>query len=161
MSASLYVSRCLTFLTSEVVVAFQEKRAWLMALVSVGAYAAYLVAVSTGRGSGSLSQAPYVAALLWTVGAAIVANVVLQIPLAAVSRGEAGARDERDREINRFGEYVGQSFLVMGGVAALVLAMARADHFWIANAIYLAFVLSAVLSSIAKIAAYRRGFQPW
>lgn len=140
---------------------FQEKRAWLMALVSVAAYACYLVAVVAGRGSGELSQAPYVAALLWTVGAAIVANVVLQIPLAAASRGDAGTRDERDREIDRFGEHVGQSFLVIGGVGALVLAMAQAEHFWIANALYLAFVLSAVLGSIARIAAYRGGFQPW
>jgi hypothetical protein len=43
-------------------------------------------------------------------------------------------------------------------VAALVLAMAEADHFWIANAVYLAFVLSALLGSAAKIVAYRRGF---
>ena len=41
------------------------------------------------------------------------------------------------------------------------MAMAEADHFWIANVIYLAFVLSAILGSIAKIVAYRRGFQPW
>jgi hypothetical protein len=141
--------------------AFQEKRAWLMAVVSVGAYAAYLIAVLSGSVNGSPARTPYVSALLWTVGAAIAANVVLQIPLALGARGDAGAKDERDREINRFGEYVGQSFVVIGAVAALVLAMAQADHFWIANAIYLAFVLSAVLSSVAKIAAYRWGFRPW
>ena len=72
-----------------------------------------------------------------------------------------GQKDQRDREIHRFGEYIGQSFVVIGGVAALVLAMAEADHFWIANAIYLAFVLSSVLGCAAKIVAYRRGFQPW
>lgn len=49
----------------------------------------------------------------------------------------------------------------MGGVAALLMAMAEWDHFWIANVIYLAFVLSAMLGSVAKIVAYRRGFQPW
>jgi cation transporter-like permease len=141
--------------------AFQEKRAWVMALASIGAYAAYLAAVLGGRGSGVLVDAPYVAALLWTVGAAIVANVVLQIPLALTAPRDAGTRDERDREINRFGEYVGQSFVVIGGVAALLMAMAEVEQFWIANAIYLAFVLSAVLSSGAKIAAYRWGFQPW
>jgi hypothetical protein len=46
-------------------------------------------------------------------------------------------------------------------VAALLMAMAEWDHFWIANVIYLAFVLSAILGSVAKIVAYRRGFQPW
>jgi hypothetical protein len=148
-------------LTSEVVVAFQEKRAWVMALVSIAAYAAYAVAVLSRRGTGALEDAPYVTALLWSVGAAIAANVVLQVPLSMTARQEAGARDERDREIHRFGEYIGQSFLVVGGVAALVLAMTDADQFWIANALYLAFVLSAVLGSVARIAAYRWGFQPW
>jgi hypothetical protein len=33
--------------------------------------------------------------------------------------------------------------------------------FWIANVVYLAFVLSASPGSIAKIIAYRRGFQTW
>jgi hypothetical protein len=142
-------------------VAFQEKRAWVMALVSVGAYAAYLIAVLGGRPAGELAETPYVAALVWTVVAAVVANVLLQMPLAMAAPRDAGTKDERDREINRFGEYVGQSFVVLGGVAALLLAMVEADQFWIANAIYLAFVLSALLSSAAKIAAYRWGFRPW
>lgn len=141
--------------------AFQEKRAWVMALVSVAAYGVYVVVVLGGREAGALADSPYVAALLGTVGAAIVANVVLQIPLAMAAPGDAGTKDERDREINRLGEYIGQSFVVIGGVAGLILAMTEADHFWIANAIYLAFVLSAVLSSIAKVAAYRWGFQTW
>ena len=41
--------------------------------------------------------------------------------------------------------------------APLILAAAEADHFWIANTIYLAFVLSTVTGSVAKIVAYRRG----
>src|SRR3712207_4761106 len=86
--------------------AFQEKRAWAMAVVSIAAYAGYVVTVLGGRGAGLLSDTPYVAALLWTVGAAVVANVALQIPLAMAAPRDAGTKDERDREINRFGEYV-------------------------------------------------------
>ncbi len=41
------------------------------------------------------------------------------------------------------------------------MSMAELNHFWIANVIYLAFVLSTLLGSAAKIAAYRRGFQQW
>jgi hypothetical protein len=37
------------------------------------------------------------------------------------------------------------------------LAMAEFEYFWIANAIYLAFVVSALTASVVKIAAYRRG----
>ncbi|MFI6444185.1 hypothetical protein [Kitasatospora sp. NPDC050543] len=141
--------------------AVEEKRAWIMVLVTIASYAVYLVVV-LGRPAGvPLAQAPYVSALLWTVGAAIVASIALNITVALLSPGEADTKDQRDREIHRFGEYIGQSFLVIGGVAGLVLAMAGADRFWIANAIYLAFVLSALLGSTAKIAAYRLGFHPW
>ncbi|MFD2762840.1 hypothetical protein [Micromonospora eburnea] len=41
------------------------------------------------------------------------------------------------------------------------MALADRDQFWIANVIYLGFVLSAVVGSAAKIVAYRRGFQSW
>jgi hypothetical protein len=33
----------------------------------------------------------------------------------------------------------------------------RCDYFWIANVIYLGFVLSAVAGSVVKLVAYRRG----
>ena len=132
-----------------------------MAVVTVFAYAAYLIVVLRQTGSGTVVDVPYVAPLLWTVGAAIVASIVLHITAAIASPREAGRKDQRDREIGRFGEHIGQSFVVIGGVAALVMAMAELDHFWIANTVYLAFVLSSLLGSLAKIAAYRRGFQAW
>jgi hypothetical protein len=47
--------------------------------------------------------------------------------------------------------------LAIGAAGALVLTMAGVAHFWIAQALYLAFVLDALVSSIVKIVAYRRG----
>ncbi|UUV36415.1 hypothetical protein NQK81_37330 [Amycolatopsis roodepoortensis] len=139
----------------------EEKRAWIMVVVTVFGYAAYLIVVLRRAGSGPLVDIPYVAPLLWTIGAAIAASIVLNVAAAITSPRDAGRKDQRDREIGRFGEYIGQSFVVIGGVAALVMAMAELDHFWIANTVYLAFVLSSLLGSIAKIAAYRWGFQAW
>lgn len=140
---------------------FEEKRAWIMGVVAVGAYAAYL-AIVLGRADGTpLADVAYVSTLLWTVGAAIVVSIALNIGIAVAAPKDANRKDQRDREIGRFGEYTGQSFVVLGGMAALGLAMAEVDQFWIANTIYLAFVLSAVLGSAAKLAAYRCGFQPW
>ena len=46
---------------------------------------------------------------------------------------------------------------VAGAAAALVMAMAKVDYFWIANVIYLGFVLWAVAGSVLKLLAYRRG----
>jgi hypothetical protein len=42
-------------------------------------------------------------------------------------------------------------------VGPLGLAMAEADHFWIANAIYLAAAFANVVSTSVKLVAYRRG----
>jgi hypothetical protein len=143
-------------------VAFEEKRSWIMVVVTIASYAAYLgVVLRWHEGAAPLAQTPYVSALLWTVGAAIVTQIALNIMVAILSPEGANTKDQRDREIHRFGMYIGQSFIVIGGVAGLALAMVRADQFWIANAIYLAFVLSAILSSTAKIVAYRSGFHPW
>jgi hypothetical protein len=140
-------------------VTHEEKRAWILGIAAVASYAVYLALVLGRAGGRALAEVPYVATLLWTVGASIVATIVLSILAAVVSKD--GEKDQRDREIGRFGEYAGHSFVVIGAVAALLLAMAEAPHFWIANAVYLAFTLSAILGSIARIVAYRRGFQPW
>ncbi|MBT2594139.1 hypothetical protein [Arthrobacter sp. ISL-72] len=140
---------------------FEEKSAWIMGGLAVVSYAVYLAIVLGLSGSMPLTEVPYTGPLPWTVGGSIVASILLHIVVRAFSADDAGRKDQRDREIYRFGEYVGQSFLVIGGVSALVMAMAEVEHFWIANAIYLSFFLSAILGSVAKIIAYRRGFQPW
>ena len=140
---------------------FEEKSAWIMGVVAVGSYGVYLAIVLGLAGTMPLVDVPYVAPLLWTVGASIALSIALHILMGISSPKEAGKKDQRDREIYRFGEYIGQSFLVIGGVAVLLMAMVETDHFWIANVIYLAFFLSAILGSVAKIVAYRREFQPW
>ncbi|MCX5380800.1 hypothetical protein [Streptomyces sp. NBC_00091] len=141
--------------------AVEEKRAWIMLVVAVVSYAAYLWAVLERPAGVTLTQAPYIGALLWAVGLAIAASVAGHVAVAALSAKEDNTKDQRDREIHRFGEYVGQSFVVIGAVAGLLLAMAEAAPFWIANAIYLAFVLSSVLGSSVKLVSYRLGFHPW
>jgi hypothetical protein len=70
---------------------------------------------------------------------------------------DASLLDQRDREISRMGDRVGQAFGVIGGLVALALAMLEADWFWIGNAIFLGFFLSAFLGGIAQIIVYRRG----
>jgi hypothetical protein len=140
---------------------FEEKNTWVYAAISLVAYGAYL-AIILGRAQGvPLAEVPYAGTMLWTIGAAIAASIVGRIVVAVAWPRDADKKDERDREVYRFGEYIGQWSVVAGAAAALVLAMAEVDYFWIANAIYLAFVLSALLSSAAKLVAYRRGFPSW
>jgi cell division protein FtsW (lipid II flippase) len=140
---------------------YEEKSAWVMGVLAVGTYTGYLVVILGRAGDTPLVDVPYVAALLWALGVSIGASIVLHMLIGMFGSKDAYKKDQRDREINRFGEHIGQSFVVIGGVAALGMSMAELDHFWIANAVYLAFVLSAILGSTAKIVAYRRGFQSW
>ena len=141
--------------------AFEEKSAWIMGIVSVVAYAAYaFIVLDLGR-AVPLAEVDYVPAMLGTIGAAIVVSILLHIIVGVISRKDAGKKDQRDRQIYRMGEYVGQSFVVAGAIAAMLLAMFELPHFWIANALYLAFVLSAILGTIAKLVSYRGGMPAW
>ena len=141
--------------------AHQEKRAWIMLVVTVIAYAGYLVVVLRRADGGAVADVAYASALLWSVGLAIVANIVLDVATSIGTPRSEYRMDARDKEIARVGDLTGQSLLVVGAVAAMLLAMLEADQFWIANVLYLGFALSAVLGSLAKIAGYREGFQTW
>jgi hypothetical protein len=142
-------------------VSFQEKNTWAYLVIAVLGYAAYVAVVLSRLDGGALTDVAYVGPLLASVGGAVAAGILAGIVLGASTRGERAARDERERQIDRLGEHVGQGFLVLGGVGGLALALAEAEHFWIANALYLGFVLSAVLSATARLVAFRRGFGPW
>ncbi|MFJ2033665.1 hypothetical protein [Streptosporangium sp. NPDC087985] len=120
-----------------------------------------MVVILNRAEGGPLPAVPYAAALMWSVGGAIVAAVAAETGTAIVNPRASRVKDVRDREIGRLGEYTGQSFVVIGAVAAMLMAMAGWDRFWIANVVYLCFVLSAVLGSITKIVVYRRSFPQW
>jgi hypothetical protein len=74
---------------------------------------------------------------------------------------EADLNDERDQAIDRFGERFGNWLIVAGAITGLVLAMAMADQFWIANAIVLGFLAGSIVSALAKLAAYRGWIARW
>lgn len=136
-------------------VSFDEKVAWAYLVVAVLGYAVYLILLGVD-GPGA-----YVPLLIGTVVGSIVANILARIGISIANPREADKRDQRDREIKVFGERVGQAFVIIGALAALVLALFEAPWFWIANAVYLAFVLSAVVGSIAALVAYRTGLPAW
>jgi hypothetical protein len=138
---------------------FEERNTCIYAAVTVASFGVYLAIVLGRARSGPIAEVHYVAPMLWSIGGAIVASILGHIAVAIAWPRDCDKKDQRDREIHRFGEYIGQSFGAIGSVAALVLAMAEVAHFWIANAVYLGCVLSTLLGSAAKLVAYRRGFQ--
>jgi hypothetical protein len=138
-------------------VSYEEKGTWVYLVTSAAAYLVYL-AIMLGRvASTPVDQVPYVAVLLWTCGASIVANMAGRMLVEMARPSDSRRADVRDKEIYRFGEYASRWFLVAGAAAALLMAMAKWDYFWIANVIYLGFVLWAVAGSALKLVAYRRG----
>jgi hypothetical protein len=139
----------------------EEKRVWIRLVVGVIAYASYVVIVLSRADGRPLPSVPYAATLLWTVGAAILASIIAEIAMGVVNPRAPRIRDVRDKEIGQLGEHVGQSFVVIGAVAAMLMALAEWDWFWIANAIYLCFVLSAILGGITKVVVYRKSFPQW
>jgi hypothetical protein len=139
----------------------EEKRAWIRLVVAVIGYATYVLIIMSRADGRPLPEVPYAATLLWTVGAAIVGSIVADIGIGVVNPKGSRVKDVRDREIGRLGEYTGQSFVVIGAVAAMLMAMAGWDRFWIANVIYLCFVLSAVLGATTKVIVYRKNFPQW
>ncbi|MDO8309244.1 MAG: hypothetical protein Q7V58_12920 [Actinomycetota bacterium] len=140
---------------------FEEKNQWAYGAITVVAFTVYASVILSRAQDTPLTDVPYVWPMLATISAAILAAILASIAIAIASPKEAGKKDERDKEINRRGEYIGQGFVVVGAVGALLLAMLEADYFWIANVVYLCFVLSAVVSTTAKLVAYRRGFVGW
>lgn len=140
---------------------FTERNVWVFAIVSLASFLAYAAVILARARDQPIEDVDYVAPMLWSIGLAIVASILGTIFVSVVWRQDNHRKDQRDKEIDRIGEYTGQSFLVIGGLAGLVLAMVEADWFWIANTLYLGFILSAMLGSITKIGLYRRGLPSW
>ena len=141
--------------------AFLEKSNWVVLVVGVPTllvYAVLVVPQVLGKPSAEVS---WVQPMIFAIAGFVVANVLGNVVAAASNPSEANKNDDRDREIDQVGERVGNWLIVAGTLAALVLAMTRADHFWIANAIFLGGIAGAVLSSVTKIAAYHGPFQRW
>lgn len=110
----------------------QEKGTWMFGAIPVVGYGVYLALVLPQLGR-PVAEVAYQWPMAGTILAAIAVGIVGGIVVGMLSPKDAGKADQRDREIDRFGSQVGQSFVV----------------------------LSAVLTVISKLVAYRRGFHPW
>ncbi|MBO1901789.1 hypothetical protein J4H92_07470 [Leucobacter weissii] len=140
---------------------YGERNTWVGMVVGLLGLIVYIAWIGPQAGAGPVEEIDWVGPMLWTIGGAIAIAVVGGILWSIVAGmrdpEERHIEDVRDREIARLGDRVGQAFLVIGMLGALVLCAARADWFWIANALYLAFALSAIIGGIARVIVYRGG----
>jgi hypothetical protein len=144
----------------------EERGQWVYLVVIVVTYGAYLVITLGQLGRTAPADIDYVPTMLSAIGIGIALAIVGRIVVEIVDRisaeiagdAEGHVADVRDRDVGRFGEYFAGTVLGVGMVVPFVLTLAEFDYFWIANAMYLAFVVSAVVGAVAKLVAYRRGF---
>jgi hypothetical protein len=127
-------------------------------VISLALPAIYFATIFGQLASVTVTEIDYQWPLLTAVGATIALTILGMIGIGIASPTEAGRADQRDKEINRLGQYVGGTALGIGMVLPFGLAMAEAPHFWIANAMYLVFALAGLIGAVVKLALYRRGF---
>jgi hypothetical protein len=139
----------------------EEKSTWAVAAVTMLIYGWYFIKILGEAASTPVSEIEYQGLLVAMVGVFIVLLIVSHVVIAAVTAATTGGiegSDVRDHKIDRFGEYIGGYVLGAGMLVVLVLAMAEAEYFWIANAALGIMVLAELVASATKIILYRRGF---
>jgi hypothetical protein len=157
MSNILYIGAGMTY---------EERGQWVYLVAIVVTFAAYVGVVVVRAGGAPLADVDYVPIMLGAIGLGILGAIIGRIAVEVAGRvgeevrkqPEGLTSDVRDRDIGRFGEYIGGTVLGVGMVLPFVLALTEADHFWIANAMYFVFVLAAAVGAAVKLVAYRRGF---
>jgi drug/metabolite transporter (DMT)-like permease len=137
---------------------FEEKGTWLYLVIIVTLPIVYLATIAGQVASVPVDEIDYQGPLLAAIGAAIGLAILGMIAIAISSPAEADKSDQRDKDINRLGEYVGGLVLGFGMIVPFGLAMTEAPYFWIANVMYVVFVIAGLCGTVAKLVLYRRGF---
>ncbi|WP_261765482.1 hypothetical protein [Actinotalea fermentans] len=142
---------------AEADVSYEEKGTWAYVVAGVAVFGGYVAWLLGAADGGPLVEVSYQRPLVTAIVVSVVATVVGRVLIEVVRPSESTRPDVRDKEVSRFGDYVGGTVLSILGAGVLALAIADADTFWIAQALYAAYVASMVASSVTKIVAYRRG----
>lgn len=140
---------------------YGERNAWIGLIVSVISISVYVAIIGPQLRATPVGEIDWALPVLWTIGGGIVASVVASIVWGTAVRvrhdDDRPVEDVRDRDISRMGSRVGQAFLTIGILAALVLCAVTAEWFWIANTLYAGAALSAVIDTVARVVVYRTG----
>ena len=140
---------------------YEEKVAWAGLIVSIVHFTVYLSVLLSRAAVTPMPETPYVDAMLWSIGAGIVAMIIVSIVVAVTTGKDGHGTDIRDKQIKARAEFTSRGLLIAAALAALIFAMLELDPFWIANVLYLGFFLSAMLETVTKIALYRGGVPAW
>jgi hypothetical protein len=137
---------------------FEEKGTWFFLFVTIVVDGIYFAIVLGQVGETLVTEIEYIRPMIIAAVAMIVSMILGYILIAISKPSEADKKDERDSNINRRGEAFAYNVYAVATLLPLVLTMMEVEHFWIANAIFLAGGLGAIASSVVKLYGYRRGF---
>ncbi len=148
---------------------FEERITWVDLVVTVVVPTVYLITMLRRLGEVSAADIAYRRPLLLalgisvglTIAGSILVEIGANISATLKSQGASNStdrKDERDKTIARHGDLIGFYVASAGMAGVLALVMLEYEYFWIANALYLSFVISSLVGSIVKLIAYHRGF---
>ncbi|MGV8851997.1 MAG: hypothetical protein ACOH1M_05460 [Rhodoglobus sp.] len=140
---------------------YEERNKWSALIVTLITTIAYMIVVVLAADGGPLTAVEWWPIMAWTIGISIAATIVISVLWGIIAGmfdpDGVGKSDQRDRDISRMGDRVGQTFMIIGGLGVIVLSAIEAETFWIANTMFLGFALSAIVGGVASVIAYRRG----
>jgi len=136
---------------------YEEKGVWAHLLSFACGYVAYLAIVVPRLFHTPAAHVSYLPPLVVTTLASVFIAMVVRSVLEVARPSDSGKADVRDRDIKRFGEHGSRWCLIGGATAGIIGANAHWAYFWIANVIWLGFMLWAVVDSALRLVAYRRG----
>ncbi len=137
---------------------FEEKGTWIVAIAMTVVGAAYFVIILGQVPTTPVTEIDYIVPMIVAIVLGIGLSIVGYIAVAMASPEDADKSDERDKQIGRRGDSFGYNVLGVLALVPLGLAMAEIEQFWIANSLYAAFLVTALIVSAVKLVAYRRGF---
>lgn len=137
---------------------FAEKGIWISSAITLVAYGLYCWIILARARNIPITDVSYGDVMLGCAVVVIVTSIVAHIAVAILSPKDADKKDQRDRDVGRYGDAIGYYVLVCAIVTVLILTVNGIDRFWIANGIYLSCTVATLWGSVVKITAYRRGF---
>jgi len=136
---------------------YEEKGVWTTLFFMAGAYIAYLAIIVPQLLQTPPAHVNYILPLTFTAIPSAIIALLVRSALELFSPSDSSKADARDRDIKRFGEHASRWCVAGGAMLGLWGAVGHWDYFWIANVIWLGFVLWIVVGSVLMLVAYRRG----
>lgn len=137
---------------------YKERGTYIDLIVAVGVFLKYVWDIFRLQLEVPLTEVAFRDPMFFAILISVVATIILHIVYAILSGSKDTQEDQRDRQISRFGDWVGMFPLSAGAMAGLLLAMYDLPHFWVANAIFAGFFVSSIVGSVTRLIGYRRGF---